>query len=59
MVEIEETQEAKPYIKSEFNRDGDSYRSPYTNNYYPPSSDGFKPVGHLRRIEEIGVVLFE
>lgn len=28
--------EGKPFLKSEYNRDGDSYRSPWTNKYFPP-----------------------
>lgn len=39
---LEETQEddgGKPFIKHEFNRDGDSYRSPYDNKYYPATEE--------------------
>lgn len=38
----EETQEddgGRPFIKHEFNRDGDSYRSPYDNKYYPATEE--------------------
>jgi len=38
----EETQEddgGRPFIKHEFNRDGDSYRSPYDNKYYPVTDE--------------------
>jgi capping protein beta len=28
--------EGKPFLLSEYNRDGDSYRSPWTNQYFPP-----------------------
>mmetsp|Transcript_2315 Transcript_2315/g.2798 ORF Transcript_2315/g.2798 Transcript_2315/m.2798 type:complete len:394 (-) Transcript_2315:139-1320(-) len=31
-------QRNKKYIQSEHNREGDSYRSPWTNEYYPPLS---------------------
>lgn len=27
------------YLKCEYNRDGDSYRSPWSNKYFPPRSD--------------------
>ena len=28
---VEDTEEGKPFLKSEYNKDGDSYRSPWTN----------------------------
>jgi capping protein beta len=40
------------FIKSEYNRDGDSYRSPITNKYYPPMEDGRMPSKDLRSLEE-------
>jgi capping protein beta len=39
------------FIKSEYNRDGDSYRSPNTNKYYPPSSDATYPSTEYREFE--------
>lgn len=37
----------------DYNRDGDSYRSPWTNEYEPPLEDGgFKPSRALRTLEE-------
>jgi capping protein beta len=33
---LEDTVEGKPFLKSEYNKDGDSYRSPWTNQYFPP-----------------------
>jgi len=36
-IEIaEDTVEGKAFLKSEYNKDGDSYRSPWTNTYFPP-----------------------
>ena len=29
-------QEGKEFLKCEYNKDGDSYRSPWTNQYFPP-----------------------
>jgi hypothetical protein len=46
-----------PFLKTEFNRDGDAYRSPLSNKYFP-ESEGYLPKGELRGIEEIGNVLF-
>lgn len=52
-----ETQQS--YIKCDFNRDCDSYRSPYTNKYYPDLEDGIMPPESLRKIEIISQKGFE
>jgi capping protein beta len=39
------------FIKSEYNRDGDSYRSPNTNKYYPPTDDAIYPSAEYREFE--------
>ncbi|CAG9321892.1 unnamed protein product [Blepharisma stoltei] len=39
------------FILCEFNRDGDSYRSPYSNNYQPPLPDSHGPSADLRQME--------
>jgi len=41
----------KDYLLCDYNRDGDSYRSPWTNTYDPPLSDGAVPSAKLRDIE--------
>ena len=41
----------RQFILSEHNRDGDSYRSPWSNVYYPPIDDGFHPSERLRSLE--------
>lgn len=41
----------KAYILCDYNRDGDSYRSPWSNKYYPELEDGFKPTDKLRQLE--------
>ena len=41
------------FIKCEQNRDGDSYRSPFSNKYYPPTSDAKFPSPKLRALEEL------
>ena len=35
----------------EHNRDGDSYRSPWSNTYFPPLNDGLHPSQKLRQLE--------
>ena len=40
------------FIMCEQNRDGDSYRSPYSNRYFPPTDDAKYPCAELRALEE-------
>lgn len=55
--EIDDTDPNHPYLKTEFNRDGDSFRSPHSNSYNPPTQ-GYTPKGPYRQLEELGNVLF-
>lgn len=41
----------KDYLKCDYSRDGNSYRSPWTNQYDPPLSDGTLPSDRLRKLE--------
>jgi capping protein beta len=41
----------RDYLLCDYNRDGDSYRSPWSNKYDPPLSDGAVPSAALRDIE--------
>lgn len=41
----------KDYLLCDYNRDGDSYRSPWSNTYDPPLDDGAMPSDKLRRLE--------
>ncbi|WOL03789.1 putative F-actin-capping protein subunit beta [Canna indica] len=41
----------KEFILCEYNRDADSYRSPWSNKYFPPLEDGTLPSGQLRKLE--------
>ncbi|WCJ44026.1 F-actin-capping protein subunit beta [Euphorbia peplus] len=42
---------SKPFILCEYNRDADSYRSPWSNKYYPPLEDALYPSPDLRKLE--------
>ena len=42
---------SKPFLLCDYNRDGDSYRSPWSNTYFPPLDDGILPSKALRKIE--------
>lgn len=39
------------FIKSEFNRDGNSFRSPISNIYKPELTDGLMPSQEIRHLE--------
>ncbi|KAG2662976.1 hypothetical protein I3843_16G006300 [Carya illinoinensis] len=41
----------KEFILCEYNRDADSYRSPWSNKYHPPLKDGAFPSIVLRKLE--------
>jgi len=41
----------RDYLLCDYNRDGDSYRSPWSNKYDPPLADGAVPSKQLREIE--------
>ena len=41
------------FVMCEQNRDGDSYRSPISNKYFPPTDDAKYPCAQLRALEEL------
>jgi len=41
----------RDYLICDYNRDGESYRSPWTNEYDPPLEDGTVPSPKLRKLE--------
>ncbi|KAH9994761.1 F-actin capping protein beta subunit [Russula vinacea] len=41
----------KEYLACVYNQDGESYRSPWSNEYDPPSEDGPMPPPKLRKLE--------
>ncbi|KAJ8473762.1 hypothetical protein ONZ45_g16170 [Pleurotus djamor] len=41
----------REYLACDYNRDGDSFRSPWSNEYDPPLHDGTIPTPKLRKIE--------
>eukprot|EP00696_Hemimastix_kukwesjijk_P016845 gnl/Hemi2/5357_TR1850_c0_g1_i1.p1 gnl/Hemi2/5357_TR1850_c0_g1~~gnl/Hemi2/5357_TR1850_c0_g1_i1.p1 ORF type:complete len:287 (+),score=75.46 gnl/Hemi2/5357_TR1850_c0_g1_i1:90-950(+) len=43
----------RDYLCCDFNRDADSFRSPWTNTYSPPLADGNVPSDELRKLEEV------
>ena len=49
----------KDYLLCDYNRDGDSYRSPWSNVYEPPFDEGIQPSDRLRRLEIEANAAFE
>lgn len=49
----------KEFLISENNRDMDSYRSPYSNEYVPDFPDGIRPSDKLRELEVVANDLFQ
>jgi len=49
----------KHFILCDYNRDGDSYRSPWSNKYFPAMPDGFLPNERLRKMEVEANALFD
>lgn len=41
----------RDYLLCDYNRDADSYRSPWTSRYDPPLADGAQPSAELRKLE--------
>mmetsp|Transcript_22245 Transcript_22245/g.27196 ORF Transcript_22245/g.27196 Transcript_22245/m.27196 type:complete len:298 (-) Transcript_22245:169-1062(-) len=41
----------RKFLKCDHNRDGKSYRSPWSNSYFPSLEDGLKPSFRLRELE--------
>lgn len=39
------------FIAAEYNRHGNSYRSPWSGEYYPEAPGGYKPPDHIRELE--------
>lgn len=52
---FEDADKGIDYLGCEYNKDGDSYRSPWSNKYYPaiddPSYTPFHPTGNLLEME--------
>jgi len=49
----------RDYLLCDYNRDGDSYRSPWSNKYDPPLEDGMVPSAELRKLEVTANEVFD
>lgn len=54
-----DTTTGKSFLLCDYNRDGDSYRSPWSNEYFPPTEEGFLPSDRLRAMEIEANQLFD
>mmetsp|Transcript_23020 Transcript_23020/g.33682 ORF Transcript_23020/g.33682 Transcript_23020/m.33682 type:complete len:278 (+) Transcript_23020:104-937(+) len=59
LEEAQDPDSGRAYLLCDYNRDGDSYRSPWTNKYFPPLEDGFLPSEKLRAMEIEANELFD
>ncbi|GAA5944339.1 F-actin-capping protein subunit beta [Sporobolomyces koalae] len=50
-LKIAHSSTSRDYLICDYNRDGDSYRSPWTNEYTPALTDGTTPSANLRKLE--------
>jgi len=48
----------KQFLLCDYNRDGDSYRSPWSSKYQPELEDGVQPSPELRKLEQEANELF-
>jgi capping protein beta len=56
---MKDTKSGKNFVLCDYNRDGDSYRSPWSNEYFPAVDDGFLPSKRLRDMEVAANSLFD
>jgi len=62
LEESVDTVTGRNYLQCDYNRDGDSYRSPWSNTYFPEITDGeagFLPSDSLRALEVEANELFD
>lgn len=54
----EDPEKGEKYIECDYNRDGDSHRSPWSNKYFHPATNGFLPNKQLREMEVVANHIF-
>lgn len=53
------SESGREFLVCDYNRDGDSYRSPFSNTYNPPLADGITPSEPLRKLEVMANEAFD
>src|SRR4051794_11447181 len=56
---MEDTDAGQTFVLCDYNRDGDSFRSPWSNQYFPPIEDGLMPSEDLRKMEQLANFVFD
>jgi len=56
---VQDKKAGKQFVLCDYNRDGDSHRSPWSNEYIPAMADGFLPSERLRKMEVEANALFD
>lgn len=51
LTEMVDPDTGRMFLLSDYNRDGDSHRSPWSNKYHPSIDDGFLPTESIRKME--------
>lgn len=59
LQEAMDTDVGRKFLTCDYNRDGDSFRSPWSNKYFPALEDGFLPSARLRAMESEANELFD
>lgn len=59
LEESMDPESGRKFLLCDYNRDGDSYRSPWSNTYHPRLDDGFLPSEKLRAMEVEANELFD
>lgn len=59
LQEVTDPVSGRKFLQCDYNRDGDSYRSPWSNKYTPALDDGFLPTEKLRTMEVEANSLFD
>lgn len=54
-----DSETGRKFLLCDYNRDGDSYRSPWSNRYFPAIEDGFLPSERIRAMEIEANELFD
>jgi len=58
-LKVEKDSSGREFVKCDYNRDGDSYRSPWNNQYTPAAEDVLYPPKRLRDMEVAANAVFE
>lgn len=58
-LKVTKDSDGRAFVLCEYNRDADSYRSPWNNEYVPDLDNGLKPAADLRKLEKVFNGIFD